>query len=424
MTETAHMERNGSNRVHSDELRIITRENIDTVRAGLPKRVGTVLSFLTRMRHGALTITFPTGERFRFESGNPGPDADITLHNWNPPRRAILGGSIGIAESYMDGEWDSENVTDFLELFSVNHEVGNALTTPPFLITILERFRHWMNANTKRGSRKNISAHYDLGNEFYSLWLDKSMTYSSAIYDETTNSLDAAQERKYRSLVERADIRHDHSVLEIGCGWGGFAEYVAKHVGARVTGLTISREQLEFAQERIFREGLNDRVELKFQDYRDETGTYDRIASIEMFEAVGEKYWQPYYQKLRDCLKTGGRAGLQIITICDRSFDIYRSRPDFIQKYVFPGGMLPSPTTLSELAEIAGFTEDAPKIFGHDYARTLAEWRQRFRDKWGEIKALGFDERFRRMWEFYLHYCEAGFRSENIDVRQVFYQKA
>jgi cyclopropane-fatty-acyl-phospholipid synthase len=424
MTETAHMERNGPNRVHNDELRIITRENIDTVRAGLPKRVGTVLSFLTRMRNGALTITFPTGERFRFDSRNPGPDADITLHNWNPPRRAILGGSIGIAESYMDGEWDSENVTAFLELFSVNHEVGNALTTPPFLIIILERFRHWMNANTKRGSRKNISAHYDLGNEFYSLWLDKSMTYSSAMYDETTNSLDAAQERKYHSMVERADIRPDHSVLEIGCGWGGFAEYVAKHVGARVTGLTISREQLEFAQERIFREGLNDRVNLKFQDYRDETGTYDRIASIEMFEAVGEKYWQPYYQKLRDCLKTGGRAGLQIITICDRSFDIYRSRPDFIQKYVFPGGMLPSTTILSELAEKTGLTEDAPKIFGHDYARTLAEWRQRFRDKWGEIKALGFDERFRRMWEFYLHYCEAGFRSQNIDVRQVFYQKA
>ena len=278
-------------------------------------------------------------------------------------------------------------------------------------------------ANTKRQSRRNISAHYDLGNEFYGLWLDKSMTYSSAIYEDGANSLEAAQAAKYKSLVDHTGIGDGDRVLEIGCGWGGFAEYVAKNTNARVTGLTISQEQFEFASARIQKAGLGEKVELKLQDYRDETGVYDKIASIEMFEAVGEKYWPVYFGKLRDCLTQGGKAGLQIITIADRSYGIYRSRPDFIQRYVFPGGMLPSPSILSKLAADAGLTEHPPRVFPQDYARTLAEWRDNFWDAWERIARLGFDERFRRMWEFYLHYCEAGFRSQNIDVRQVFYAK-
>jgi cyclopropane-fatty-acyl-phospholipid synthase len=412
------MERSISNPVK------ITLSNISEVTANLPFHVASILKALTRLHNGALTVTLPDGKSYRFDSGESGPFADITLHNWNPPKRALLGGSIGIAESYMDHEWDSSDVTAFLELFSINYDLGNEMTSPSYFQVILERFRHWMNTNTKRGSKKNISAHYDLGNEFYSLWLDKSMTYSSAIFERETNSLEAAQEAKYRSLVERTGISDGDRVLEIGCGWGGFAEYVAKNTDAHLTGLTISREQLDFAQERIFKAGLNEKVELKFQDYRDENSVYDKIISIEMFEAVGERYWGTYFRKLKDCLKTGGKAGLQIITISDRSFEKYRSRPDFIQKYVFPGGMLPSPSALSSLAADAGLQEREPRIFGSDYARTLEEWRLRFWAHWDEIKLLGFDERFKRMWEFYMHYCEAGFKSDNIDVRQVFYENA
>lgn len=422
-TECVDLKNGNADPATRNDTVMVTLENLQEVSQRFPRRVRAILNFLARMNRGSLTVTLPSQERFKFAATEPGPDADIVLHNWNPPRRALLSGSIGIAESYMDGEWDSSNVTAFLQLFSENAEIGNALTTPPFLIVVLERFRHWMNANTKRGSKRNISAHYDLGNEFYRQWLDSSMTYSSGIFDNKTNSLKAAQERKYQSLIERCAIGPDDHVLEIGCGWGGFAEYAAKHAGARVTGLTISREQLEFARKRIFEAGLNEKVSFKFQDYRDENGVYDKIASIEMFEAVGQKYWQTYFTKLRECLKSGGRAGLQIITIRERSFELYKSRPDFIQKYVFPGGMLPSPKILSELAAEAGLTEGPARIFGFDYARTLAEWRHRFWDKWGEIRTLGFDNRFKRMWEFYLHYCEAGFLSENIDVRQVFYQK-
>ncbi len=401
----------------------ITLGNVGEVTSRLPYHVAAILKGLTRLKHGALTVTLPDGKSYHFDSGEPGPNADISLHNWNPPRRALLGGSIGIAESYMDHEWDSRNVTAFLELFSVNYELGNEFTSPSSFQLILERFRHWMNTNTKRGSKKNISAHYDLGNKFYSLWLDRSMTYSSAIYEKDTNSLEAAQQAKYRSLVENTGIRDGDKVLEIGCGWGGFAEYVAKNTNAHVTGLTISREQLEFARKRIFEAGLNEKVDLKFQDYRDETGVYDRIASIEMFEAVGERYWKTYFDKVRDCLRTGGKAGLQIITIADQSYDKYRSRPDFIQKYVFPGGMLPSPQILSGLAQGSRLHEYEPRVFGGDYARTLEEWRSKFWDKWDEIRTMGFDERFKRMWEFYMHYCEAGFKSGNISVRQVFYEK-
>lgn len=416
--EGSVMERSVSNPIK------ITLSNISEVTANLPFHVASILKALTRLQKGALTVTLPDGKTYRFDSGGIGPMADITLHNWNPPKRALLGGSIGIAESYMDHEWDSSDVTAFLELFSINYDLGNEMTSPSYFQVILERFRHWMNTNTKRGSKKNISAHYDLGNEFYSLWLDKSMTYSSAIYERETNSLEAAQEAKYRSLVERTGIGDGDKVLEIGCGWGGFAEYVAKNTNAHLTGLTISREQLDFAQKRIFEAGLNEKVDLKFQDYRDERGLYDKIISIEMFEAVGERYWGTYFRKLKDCLKSGGKAGLQIITISDRSFEKYRSRPDFIQKYVFPGGMLPSPTALSSIATDVGLRENEPRIFGYDYARTLEEWRLRFWDRWEEIKLLGFDERFKRMWEFYMHYCEAGFKSDNIDVRQVFYENA
>jgi cyclopropane-fatty-acyl-phospholipid synthase len=283
--------------------------------------------------------------------------------------------------------------------------------------------RHWMNRNTKAGSRRNIHAHYDLGNSFYGAWLDGSMTYSSALFDESRD-LVAGQQRKYAALAERTAIGPHHHVLEIGCGWGGFAEYAASEIGCKVTGLTISQEQYDFACKRIFEAGLNDKVDLKLQDYRDEKGAYDRIASIEMFEAVGEEYWPAYFQQVRERLKPGGFAGIQVITIEESLFGRYRRELDFIRRYVFPGGMLPTGAIMRDLGAKVGLSLHNERIFGRDYALTLVHWRERFRAAWPNLTPLGFDERFRRLWEYYLAYCEAGFRAGTIDVRQMVFARS
>ncbi len=401
---------------------VVTRENFKNFASNMPLVSRKVFQLLLRIQTGSLTVKLPYGKIIQLDSGNPGPSAKLVLANWNLPKRVAFGGTIGVAESYMDNDWDSPNVAETLEFFLANRNIYNDLASQSVVINFIESIRHWFNRNTKSGSKKNISAHYDLGNDFYSLWLDPSMTYSSAIYEDGANSLERAQHDKYASLASRMGITKDSHVLEIGCGWGGFAEYVGKEIGARVTGLTISREQLEFAQNRIKNAGLDDRIELKFQDYRDETGQYDKIASIEMFEAVGEQYWPAYFGKIKECLKPGGTAGLQIITIDNDQFETYRRRPDFIQRYIFPGGMLPSPNALKAVTIEHGLTLDQERIFPQDYARTLREWCATFQEKWDEVKALGFDDRFKRMWEFYLYYCEAGFKSEGIDVRQMFYK--
>jgi cyclopropane-fatty-acyl-phospholipid synthase len=402
---------------------VLTAANVETVTRELPFHARYAMRVLARMKRGSLTIRLPGGQSFHFDAAEKGPDAELVLNNWRLARRAILGGPVGVAESYMDGDWTSPDVTSFLQLFLANEDLYMDVAVPTWFNNALEKINHWLNQNTRRGSRRNIAQHYDLGNAFYSQWLDETMTYSSAIYEAGENSLAAAQTAKYRNLARGIGVGCGDTVLEIGCGWGGFAEFAAKETGCRVTGLTISREQFDYARERMYREGLNEKVEIKFQDYRDETGIYDGIASIEMFEAVGEKYWPTYFGKVRDCLKAGGRAGLQIITIADQSYDFYRRHPDFIQRYIFPGGMLPSPAILSRLSGDAGLGQVSEHVFPKDYARTLAEWRDRFVSAWGEIRPLGFDERFRRMWEFYLHYCEAGFLSGNIDVRQIFLQR-
>lgn len=382
-----------------------------------------VLRAAMAIPYGTLTVRLPDGRTARLGGNGPGPDAILHMHNWRLPARAFSGGTVGVAESYMDGDWESPDVTSFLELFIVNREAGEKVAGGAnWLVMTLQRIRHWFNENTHTGSKRNISAHYDLGNAFYGQWLDPSMTYSSALYETGANDLESAQAAKYRALARDTGIGPNDHVLEIGCGWGGFAEFAAREIGCRVTGLTISREQLDFARQRIQKAGLSERVELKFQDYRDETGTYDRIASIEMFEAVGEKYWPVFFGKLRDCLRPGGTAGLQIITIEEQGFELYRNRPDFIQRYVFPGGMLPTPTILKRLGSEHGLSFLRERIFPQDYARTLAEWRQRFWASWQSIRPLGFDERFKKLWEFYLYYCEAGFRAEYIDVRQVVYK--
>jgi cyclopropane-fatty-acyl-phospholipid synthase len=402
----------------------ITAQNLKEVSRNTPFHSRLFLEALVRLQIGSLTVTLPDRRRYRYVAPKEGPAGELVLHNWGLPRRALFGGSIGAAESYMDGDWDSPDVAEFLALFVLNEQLAEELSTPGWLSNIIETVRHWLHSNTKSGSKRNISAHYDLGNEFYSRWLDRTMTYSSAIFEKQKMDLADAQEAKYRSLAERTELKPGHEVLEIGCGWGGFAEYAAKQVGCKVTCLTISKQQFEFARQRMFREGLNEKVEIRFQDYRDEAGAYDRIASIEMFEAVGEKYWPTYFSKLNECLKKRGKAGLQIITIADRSFEYYRKHPDFIQRYIFPGGMLPPPSILGKLGADAGLSLVAERAFPLDYARTLAEWRQRFHAAWNDIRGLGFDERFKRMWEFYLYYCEAGFKHGNIDVRQVFFQKS
>jgi cyclopropane-fatty-acyl-phospholipid synthase len=285
-------------------------------------------------------------------------------------------------------------------------------------VTALRRLWHRLHDNTRRGSRRNIAHHYDLGNAFYERWLDPSMTYSSAVFEREDDDLRAAQEAKYRRLARMMDLAPEQRVLEIGCGWGGFAEVAAKEFGARVTAITVSREQLDFARRRIQREGLAERVEARFVDYRDVEGRFDRVASIEMFEAVGERHWPVYFGKVRDVLEPGGRAALQIITIADRWFEGYRRGVDFIQRYIFPGGMLPSMEALHRQWERAGLALDRAEFHGQHYARTLAEWNRRFQSAWHELEPMGFDRRFKRMWEFYLAYCEAGFRTGSTDVLQ------
>lgn len=400
----------------------LDRSNFAKITRKLPIRARMVLGVAMELPRGSLTVQTPEGQVLKVGGNGPGPDAFLVLKNWNLPGRAFSQATIGVAESYMDGDWDSPDLTSFLELFVVNEDAGEKVAGGAnWFLTAIQRFRHWLNDNTRAGSQRNISAHYDLGNGFYAQWLDPSMTYSSALYSTGANDLESAQIAKYRALAQDTGIGPNDHVLEIGCGWGGFAEFAAREIGCKVTGLTISREQHDFAKARIARAGLTEKVDIKFQDYRDETGRYDRIASIEMFEAVGEKHWPAFFGKVKDCLRTGGTAGLQIITIKEGAFDRYRARPDFIQRYVFPGGMLPTPSLLRSLGADHGLTFARERIFAQDYARTLAEWRTRFWGSWEKIVPLGFDERFKKLWEFYLHYCEAGFRAEYIDVRQVVY---
>ncbi len=401
----------------------VTPDNQHQTLAGLPRLVRLALGFAARIRRGTLDITLPDGRTLRMGGLEPGPAAAMTVHNYGFASRLVNGGDIGIAEAYLNRDWDTPDLTKFLYLFCVNHDLIQAMLENKPLVRVVQMVRHWFNRNTKRQAKRNIYAHYDIGNAFYSAWLDPSMTYSSALFEDDTADLTSAQKNKYRRLAEAIDLRPGQKLLEIGCGWGGFAEYVAKTFGARVVGLTISREQRDFAQKRIQEAGLADKVEIRLQDYRDERDQYDRIASIEMIEAVGEQFWPKYFSQIADRLKAGGLAGIQAITIQDSMFQSYRREVDFIQRYVFPGGMLPSPEVLKTLGDRFGIPVIRERIFGQDYAKTLATWRNNFRSAWPSLKPLGFDDRFRRLWEYYLAYCEAGFLSGNIDVRQVIFAK-
>ena len=406
------------------ELISVTLETVDKVLPDLPRMVRLALGYGSKLQHGTLDVTLPDDRTVRLGGNGPGPQAAMKIYDYGFASRLLQGGDIGIAEAYLHGEWDTPDLTQFLYLFCVNQDWMQTLMMGKPLMRFAQFVRHWFNRNTRRQARHNIHAHYDIGNAFYSAWLDPSMTYSSALFEDGTLDLTAAQNNKYRRLAEAIDLKPGQKVLEIGCGWGGFAEYAAKTYGAKVVGLTISREQRDFALKRIQAAGLSDQVEIRLQDYRDEREQYDRIASIEMIEAVGEQFWPRYFSQLRDRLLPGGLAGIQAITIQDSLFQAYRREVDFIQRYVFPGGMLPSPQILKSLGERFGVPVIRERIFGQDYARTLAIWRSNFRAAWPNLMPSGFDDRFRRLWEYYLAYCEAGFLSGNIDVRQVVFAKS
>ncbi len=397
---------------------VVTSSNIHVLK-GLPRWFGLVARIATRLEWGSITVVLPDGRRFRFEGSEPGTHGTLHVKDLSFANRLVKGGGIGFAEGFLEGEWDSPNLTALLEVVARNSERVEAFFTGRPLMKFIQRMLHTLNRNSRAGSKRNISYHYDLGNDFYGEWLDPTMTYSSARFDADTTNLSQAQLNKYKSLAQMLELSPDHRVLEIGCGWGGFAEYAAKETGCNVVGVTISQEQLDFARRRIFEAGLNEKVELRFQDYRDVDQKFDRVASIEMFEAVGREYWATFFGKVAENLVEGGRAALQIITIDEKHFDTYSRNSDFIRRYIFPGGMLPSPTHLRDYAKESGLTFDGNIDFGVDYAQTLAIWRDQFFEAWPKIKTMGFDERFRRMWHYYLSYCEAGFRSRNIDVTQV-----
>ena len=383
------------------------------------RQVRFLLAILSNLHCGRLTLTLPDGSQHQFSGAMSGPDSDLTIHTESALRRLLHDGKMGFCEAFMDGEASSQSLPTLIEL-AVLHDkyLENALKTNIFRQAGLRLF-HMLRRNNKLGSAKNIAHHYDIGNSFYEAWLDPTMTYSSAVFDSETDDLTTAQLNKYKRLAELADIQPGDRVLEIGCGWGGFAKFVSQHIGAHVTGITISQAQLAYAEASLAEAGLQNKVDLKLMDYRDLQGRFDKIVSIEMFEAVGQAYWPVYFDTISRMLKSGGRAVIQSITINHDAFQSYRDQPDFIQRYIFPGGMLPSMPMLQTPVAQAGLELVAENGYASDYARTLQEWRARFLAAWPALAGDKFDNRFKRMWELYLAYCEGGFRAGMIDVKQI-----
>lgn len=359
---------------------------------------------------GGIALRLPSGGTHRLGFARDGVACDLSLANYRPLWAAMRRGALGFAESYMAGDLDSSNITAVMQFYLQNRHVLDDAAKPVFFRSQFDRIFHMLRANTRRGSQRNISAHYDLGNAFYALWLDATMSYSSGYFGAGAATLEEAQRAKYALVLDALELERGARILEIGCGWGGFAEAAADR-GHRVTGLTISSEQLSWARSR-----LDEQAEFHFQDYRDSTGRYDAVASIEMIEAVGEANWPAYFAVLRDRLLAGRSAVVQAITIDEPLYDRYRTGADFIQRYIFPGGMLPTRSAMQVHARNAGLAFETVATFGQDYARTLAQWRDRFEASWPQISGLGFDDAFRRRWWFYLCYCEAGFLDGAIDV--------
>jgi cyclopropane-fatty-acyl-phospholipid synthase len=396
----------------------------------LPRYFARVMRIVQTLQVGSLILVLPDGRKF-IAHGQPGVSpiskqalhAELYVYNTAFFSRLVREGDLGFADSYLDGWWSTPDLQALMDLF----HAGNERLYDGFpglgLLRLFENLIYWLHSNTRRQAMKNISYHYDLGNEFYGLWLDETMTYSSALFQSGDQSMASAQTAKYAAMIDQMGVEPGDHVLEIGCGWGGFAVYAAQNRGLRVTGLTISKEQLAYAEDRVQRLNLGHLVNLKLQDYRDEQGVYDGVASIEMFEAVGEKYWPQYFEIVRRALKPGARATLQIIMVQDKRFDVYRKSVDFIQKYIFPGGMLPSPSVLQSQITKAGLTKTASVEFGRSYSQTLRQWHDRFNARWDEVAQLGFDDRFRRMWNMYLTSCASAFESGYCDVTQITMKK-
>ena len=397
---------------------VVTRPR-DLIRSrAVPWSLRRAFHSLLGIETGSLDVALPDGRVARFAGAKSGPHARVTIRSYAFVKR-LAAGDVGFADGYIANEWDTDDLASLLGLLAANQPLIDRFAANP-LVRFLQMARHALNRNSRAGSRRNIHAHYDLGNAFYEAWLDPSMTYSSGL--DVGDDLQAGQQKKYAAIAAAAGIERHHHVLEIGCGWGGFAEYAARAIGCRVTALTISQAQYDYAVRRIAEAGLSDRVSIRLCDYRDEAGRYDRVVSIEMFEAVGEAYWRTYFDAVSARLKPGGRAALQVITIRDDVFPRYRREMDFIRRYIFPGGMLPTPTHLGALIRDAGFAGESWRFFGHDYAATCRHWRDRFERAWPAISTLGFDDHFQRLWRYYLAYCEAGFAAGTIDVCHLSFQ--
>ncbi len=386
----------------------------------LPRSARLLIKLLHRLQHGKLTLVTPKGTRVHFSGDEPGPSADIHIHDWRMASKVLRSAEIGFAEAYRDKYFDTSDLSTLLEFAVANSQAIEKVFFGNKLFNFVYRIAHALRRNTREGSKKNIHAHYDLGNEFYSRWLDPGMTYSSALFNNNfSQTLESAQTAKYERILARLDLQPGQHILEIGCGWGGFAEYAATTRGVKITGITISQAQFDFAQQRIARAGLTDLVELRMQDYRDVRGAFDAVVSIEMFEAVGESFWPGYFDVVRDRLKPGAKALIQTITIAAEAFDYYRKSSDFIRQFIFPGGMLPSVPVFVGAAKLAGLVETERHEFGLHYAETLRRWRLRCDEISQDLQKLGFDDAFQRIWRFYFCYCEAGFRSGRTNVMQI-----
>ena len=372
--------------------------------------------FFSKIKYGELLVIFPSGSIQSFAGNNSAHKADLTINNYKFISKILKRKSVGFAESYMDGDFSSSNLTNLLLLAfrNENHFLVNLKSN--IFFNIYSKLKHFLNENTKSQSKKNIQYHYDLGNNFYTKWLDRSMTYSSAYFEKENQNLFDAQLNKYHKIAESLNLNENSKVLEIGCGWGGFSSYAAKHFKSKIDAITISKEQYEYASNKIQKEGLGEKVSIKFKDYRDIDTQYSNIASIEMFEAVGKKYWEKYFDIVSNSLLISGKAALQIITIDEKRSLNYHNQPDFIQQYIFPGGMLPTKKELLEINNKVGLDFKEIKSFGLSYAKTLSLWNTQFQSSWNDLVKLGFNDRFKRMWEFYLAYCETGFISKSTDV--------
>ena len=389
-----------------------------------PAPARAVLRLLAQLKIGTLDLQLPDGSLARFGDGHA-PRAALRLHDWRMCAAVLKSGDVGFAESWIAGDWSSPDLVALLTLFIANRDAVESAIYGSWWGSLAHRVRHWLNRNSRRGSRKNIHAHYDLGNAFYREWLDETMNYSSALFEgDLAQPMPQAQHAKVSRALRECGIQPGGRLLEIGCGWGALAETAATEFGARVTGVTLSTEQLAFAQERMRHSGVDATVDLRLQDYRDiADGPFDAIASIEMFEAVGRAYWPSFFATLRSQLKPGARACIQTITIRDDLFERYVRSTDFIQQYIFPGGLLPSPQAFRAEVQKAGLVMVNELAFGADYAETLRRWRADFLARDGQVRRLGFDTRFMRIWEFYLAYCEAAFATDNTNVMQFTLQR-